>query len=202
MHCRMLQTPSAQRGGITILVALMLLVLLTVTAVGMSRNAFREVVISGTERQGAQARNVADSGCEYGILWMSPPSLRVAPASSSAEKLQGLAAHLLEDQLYGTPYDLGQNACTTSNTGTPPADLQVPAQSGNGFNLALTAMGKLPTANQSQSAGSVTSGFTPAIGGLNLAAPDLWALRSDGVAKAGEVTFYHSKEAWISTPPR
>ena len=52
---------SSQRGGITIIVTLMLLVLLTISAVAMSRNAFREVVISGTTRQGSMVRNMPEA---------------------------------------------------------------------------------------------------------------------------------------------
>lgn len=197
--------PSSQRGGITIIVALMLLVLLTIAAVSMSRNSFREIVLSGTTRQGSVVRNIADSGIEYSILWMQPTSLRQANSTTdpSAAKLQSLATALVAGQLYGTPYKLDQSAYTGTNTSTPPADLQVPASSGNGFNLALTAMGKMPMTNQSQTAGSASSGFTPASGNIALAAPDLWAIRSDGVySTGGLLTFTHSKEAWISSPPR
>lgn len=195
--------PSPQRGGITILVVLMLLVFLTITAVGMSRNSFREIVVSGTTRQGAMARNVADSGIEFGILWMQPSSMRTAASGSSAATLQTLSTSLVAGQLYGSPYKLDGSAYTTTITTTPPADLQVPAGSGNGFNLALTAMGKIPMTNQSQTAGSSSSGYTPAAGNLAVTAPDLWAIRSDGVVNASSVmTFLHSKEAWISSPPR
>ncbi len=195
---------SSQRGGITIIVTLMLLVLLTISAVAMSRNAFREVVISGTTRQGSMVRNIADSGIEYGILWMQPNSLRQPTATdTSAVQLQALSVALLAGELYGTPWKLNQSAYTVTNTATPPSDLQVPNASGNGFNLALTAMGKMPMTNQSQTAGSATAGYTPAAGNIALAAPDLWAIRSDGVyVAAGVMTFTHSKEAWISSPPR
>lgn len=192
-----------QRGGITILVSLMLLVFLTITALAMSRNSFREIVVSGTVRQGAMVRNVADSGIEFGILWMQPSSRRQAASGSSAETLQNLATSLVAGQSYGTPFNLDGSDYLSINTATPPADLQVPAASGNGFNLALTAMGKMPLTNQSQTAGSSSSGYTPAAGSMALAAPDLWAIRSDGVINAGGVmTFSHSKEAWISSPPR
>ena len=193
---------SCEQGGITILVALMLLVFLTIAAIGMSRNSFREIVVSGTSRQGAMARNVADSGIEYGILWMQPSTMRPAASGTSAESLQSLASWLVTGQRYGTPYKLDQSAFSSCNTSAPASDLQVPASSGNGFNLALTAMGKMPMTGQSQTAGSSGIGYTPAAGNLALVAPDLWALRSDGVVNAGGATFFHSKEAWISSPPR
>ena len=155
------QERSAERGGITILVALMLLVFLTITAIGMSRNAFREVVISGTTRQGAMVRNVADSGVEYGILWIEPPSLRPG-ATGPAAQLQALTTYLQTNVLYGLAYNLDQTAYTASNTATPPAELQVPPLSGNGFNLALTAMGKMPMVKGSSAAWTKDAAATAA----------------------------------------
>jgi hypothetical protein len=178
----------------------MLLVFLTITALGMSRNSFREVVVSGTTRQGSMVSNVADSGVEFGILWIQPASQRAATSGSSADKFQTLATNLKTGELFGLPYNLDGTAYTASNTATPPADLQVPAGSGNGFNLALTAMGKMPMTNQSQTVGSSGTGYTPGAGNLALTAPDLFAVRSDGVVNVGGVTFLHSKEAWISKP--
>jgi len=190
-----------EQGGVTILVVLMMLVLLTITAIGMSRNSFREVVISGTTRQGALARNEADSGVEFGILWIRPTSLQgAAVTTTSAGQFQTLAANLKANELFGRPYKLDGSLYTGTNTSTPPADLQVPANSGNGFNLALTAMGKMPMTDQSQTAGSSSSGYTPASGSMSVIAPDIFGVRSDGVVQTGGATFFHSKEAWISKP--
>lgn len=44
-----------ERGGITIMVVLMLLVLLTIAAVSMSKNAVREVIIAGTSARGPKS---------------------------------------------------------------------------------------------------------------------------------------------------
>jgi len=194
-----------ERGGVTILVSLALLVLLTIAAVGMSRNSFREVLISASTRQGSMARNVADSGIEFGILWMQPATTLPAASGTSAAQLQNLSDYLLAGQYYGLAYSLGPtppSLYTGTNSATPNADLQVPALSGNGFNLALTAMGKMPMVTQSQTVGASTTGYTPAAGNLALTAPDLWALRSDGVITFGGTTFTNSKEAWISSPAR
>ena len=190
-----------QTGGITILATLMLLILLTIAAIGMSRNSFREVIISGSSRQASMARNAADSGVEFSILWMQSPATLQASTPSSIQ-LQALASTLLQGQTYGIAHNLDNSLYSGTNTATPPADLQVPAGSGNGFNLSLTAMGKMPVTNQSQTVGSSTAGFTPAAGNVSLTAPDIWALRADGVVTAGSITFSHSKEAWISSPAR
>jgi len=202
---RSLRDPQA--GGITILVTLMLLVLLTIAAMGMSRNALRDIASSGTTRQGAMTRNVADSGIEWSIYYSDP--INHAGITSSSTSLQTLATTLLAGNLFGVPYDVMTQTPITAtssiqlpNTATVPADLQVPAGSGNGTNLALTCMGKLPITMTSQTAGTPGTGNTPASGAISLTAPDLWAIRSDAQVTQGPVMFLHSKEAWISTPPR
>ena len=195
-------TMHRQSGGITIIVALMLLVLVTIAAVSMSRNSFREVVTSGTTRQGAMVRNLADSGVEWCILYSDPINHPGATASSTA--LQAVARTLLTSQIFGVPYDVNTQAAITTfpNNNSVPTDLMVPAASGNGSNIALTCMGKMPQTMTTQTAGTPGTGNTPASGSISLTAPDLWAVRSDAQVTQGPVTFQHSKEAWISTPPR
>lgn len=194
-----------QTGGITILVALSLLVLLTIAAVGMSRNSFREVVISGTSRQGAMVRNAADAGVEWSIYWMD---LANAPSATlTGAKLLAQKNTLLSDETKsGVAFDISNGAVY----GTPPSvlsldtDQKFPVVNENyqGFSVALTRMGKLPITDMSQ--GTTQGTFAPATGAISKQAPDLWAVRSDGQVQVGTgtfaPTFVHSKEAWITTP--
>jgi len=204
---RSMSQPSrhAQQGGITILVVLMLLVLLTIASLGMSRNAFREIVISGTSRQGAMARNVADSGIEWSIYWMD--SVNRLNGADSAVLLRNLKDTLNADetgQTAGRPWALDGSAYPVGNPPTVPDDQKIGALAGTvqGFTVALTRMGKLPVSDISQ--GSGPGSFAPAQGNEAKQAPDLWAVRSDSQVRVGTgltaTTFYHSKEAWISTP--
>jgi Tfp pilus assembly protein PilX len=195
----------AQSGGVTIMVALMLLVLLTVAALGMSRNSFREIVSSGFSRQGAMARNTADSGIEWSIHWIDLENGKVA--TGTALKMNALKQALLEDDtLAGVAKDITSadpKAPTNyAPNGTLQADLTLPspASTTQGYTVGLTRMGKLPIANMSQ--GSGAGAFTPATGGPLKQAPDLWAVRSDAQLIQGGTsnTFIHAKEAWISTP--
>lgn len=198
----------AEAGGITIVVALMLLVLLTVAAVAMSRNSLRDIVTSGFTRQGAMARNVADSGIEWGIYWIDLENSKTATVT--ALKMANLTDGLLLDTtLSGKPRDVNSFVPGTSSAsdtyspgGTPPVDLMLPTPAGvaEGFTVGLTYMGKLPITMMSQ--GSGTNSFTPAAGTDNKNAPDLWAIRSDAQVNQGGMTFVHAREAWVSTPAR
>lgn len=196
---RHLKNPEA--GGVTILVVLMLLVLLTIAAVGMSRNSFREIVMSGTARQGGMARNVADSGVEWGIYWLDLNNSQASDAPLEAQALNALKVALLKDQtLSGRAWDI----TSTATLYTPGANSVVALPTSSTltdttqtFTAGLTRMGKLPITDMSQ--GNGTGAFAPASGAEVKQAPDLWALRSDGQVTVGGVTFTHAKEAWIST---
>jgi hypothetical protein len=202
---------SAQQGGVTILVALLLLVFLTVVAAGMTRNSFREIITSGTARQAAMARNVADSGVEWSLLWLVPANVPNSDQKSAAFMAgdAGLAKTLLQQPgLAGQYFKLSGTASSpTAYTGpgsqTMPSDMTVqnsPDGVTQGFTLALMLMGHLPQTDSSQ--GISVGSFRPAAGGVDLTAPDLWSVRSDGQVTMGGVTFRQSREAWISTPTR
>jgi type II secretory pathway pseudopilin PulG len=208
--CRHRDLRHSEAGGITIVVALMLLVLLTVAAIAMSRNSLREIVTSGFTRQGAMARNAADSGIEWGIYWIDVDNSK-SVGSPTALLMGPLADGLLKDTtLSGQARDVATFVAGTSNpndvyspgTASLLADLTLPTPPGvtAGFTLGLTNMGKLPIAMTSQGAG--TNSFTPAAGSVNKNAPDLWAIRGDAQVIQGGMTFVHDREAWISTPVR
>ena len=192
---------SPQTGGITIMVALMMLVLLTLAAVGMSRNSFREVVSSGFNRQGAMTREVADSGLEWTMYWIAlnnSPNATGSAISLNNEMnvlLQNPAqAGIAKDIITGADYKPG---------GTLAADMTVPGPTGTteGFTIGLTAMGQPGITGMSQGIGQ--GSYSPASGGTNgsgTSAPYLWAVRSDAQVIQGGVTFNHAREAWISSP--
>lgn len=196
------KTQRKQQGAITILVALMLLVLLTIASLGMSRNSLREIVSSGFTRQGAMARSVSDSGIEWSIHWLEDENAKQAGGSVAATTLTQLKRTLLLDPtLAGKAKDATQAVPTDYVPGKyPSADFDLPSPTGvtQAYTLGLTQMGKLPIADTSQGSGS--GAFTPATGAVNKNAPDLWAVRSDAQVVQGGVTFVHAKEVWISTP--
>lgn len=179
-NARSLAHPEA--GGITIVVSLMLLVLLTVAAVAMSKNALREMIISGTSRQGAEVRALADSGLEYSIYWMiqereNRPTIN--PTASTG--YQGLIATMdtlrNQPELGGSYYLVG----TSSDMTVVPT----PGKTGT-FDLWMLRMGKLPIVLTSQIDERLK--------------PDLWAIRSNGLLDYGGATqFQHSREIWVST---
>jgi len=73
MHTRFPQVPrNSERGGITILVALVLLAVMSVAAFAFSRNTLRDAITSGYTGQGIKAGEAADAGLDWFMVWGHP----------------------------------------------------------------------------------------------------------------------------------
>lgn len=68
-----------ERGGITILLALIILSVMTVAAFGLSRNTLREIAITGNESIGRKTFESADSGIDWTITWID---INAVPATA------------------------------------------------------------------------------------------------------------------------
>ncbi len=177
---RSLQHPEA--GGVMILVTLMLLVLLTVAAVALSRNALRELIVSGSSRQGTETREIADSGLDYTIYWMiqereNRPTVDPAATTGYAGLIAAMDKLRNQPELGGRYYTINTDSSMTFK----------PASGKTGsFNLALLRMGKLPIVLTSQIDERLK--------------PDLWAVRSNAtLSYSGGMAFNNSREIWVST---
>jgi hypothetical protein len=77
---------SSERGGITILLALILLSAMTVGALALSQNSLREISITGNETTGRKAFEMADAGLDWVITWGSPNvPLQTEPARKALQ---------------------------------------------------------------------------------------------------------------------
>lgn len=180
MPIRRRSLKDSETGGITILVALMLLVLLTVAAVGMSRNSLRQIVIASTVRQGAEVMNTADAGLEWTMFWMYPPNAISGSPSASASALLAIMSTLQTDPtLAGKTQPLSAAGSEMIYTNTNGATRQ--------FGLQVTQMGQVKP---------------PGFSVQNVAFyPLAWSVRSDAqVSYPGGLTFQHSREMWATTP--
>jgi len=181
-----------EAGGITILVALMLLVLITITSISMSKNALREAIITGVSRQGSQVRNIADAGLEWSIYWMTddPNGLRPAPGNTTgAYAVQSTKSTLVKAQQTGmTTGAITNDDMTLSASGVTPKQR---------FELFMTYMGnpRLKYTQADPHASSITAASPATV--------QLWSIRSDGYIDYGTSgpTFLHRREAWFTIPP-
>lgn len=172
-------TRATQSGGITILVVLSMLVLMTVIAVGMSRNSLREVFIVGSSQQAAVVRQTADTGLEYSIVWMKADKVPTDTGAIKFKEVQGLLVHNTESAGLSTP--IAPVGAT---------DMQMPAPTGQSrsFTLKMMRMGKVEP--------DMVSGGVVDTRSWN----DLWIVQSSGRTVLGATTFQHDKEVWVTTP--
>ncbi|BDU73369.1 hypothetical protein [Mesoterricola silvestris] len=172
-----------QRGAITIVVALMLLVLLTIAALGMSRNSVRDIMITATARQAAMARNEADTGLDWAIYWLAPANQDTGGNSGAPGSVQFTAT--IQNLITNTAsagVKTSLSKVTTSTTGGH----------SEAFALDVTRMGKLESPGNDQKL--VTDWRLW---------PDIWAIRSNATVDYGNgLTYVHAKEAWLTTPVR
>jgi PilX N-terminal len=183
-----------QTGGITIVVALMLLVLLTVSGIALSRNSLREVIISGTTRQGTEVRNVADSGIEWACYWLTPDPTGLTKATPDAAALA-----------FATPVKTLSKELERSGEAMAVAATGVMTRSESdgatrAFDLSLIRMGKqqldLTGGAPSTGAGGMSQAIPPEM------LPDIWSVRSTGTLSISSLTFQHIREGWVTAPPQ
>ncbi|HJV89958.1 MAG TPA: hypothetical protein VJ623_06610 [Holophagaceae bacterium] len=170
----------SQSGGLTILVVLSMLVLMTVLAVGMSRNSLREIFIVGASRQSAVVRQAADSGLEYAILWADT---RKTPSALGATNLQNTFSTLLSSR------DNQGVSTAVATSGATDTVLPAPAGQTRSFSLKVLRLGKIQPVNTS---GQLDERL------FN----DLWVIQSSGKVSVGATTFEHDKELWLTTTAR
>lgn len=87
----------AERGGITIVVALVLIVLMSLAAFSMSRNAIRQLASSGSILQGGKATEAADAGLDWFIVWSGDDNQSIAQSAATTSanwKLQQIMGDL------------------------------------------------------------------------------------------------------------
>lgn len=168
----------AERGGITILVVLSLLVLITAAAVGMSRNSMRELMIVGSSRQAANVRQAADAGLDFAVLWINPQNNTTGVSSLEFQKQADSLAQNTENQ--GIYFPVSGGAPTTETT------LQNTPDYRQAFSVSLLRVDQLDIPLSSDPR----------------AKPDLWVVHSAGTVAAGSTSFQHDKEMWVTTAVR
>jgi hypothetical protein len=76
---------SSEAGGITILVALVLITVMGAAALGLSRSSIRELAITGTLVHGTKADKAADAGLDWFITWSHPDNVLANEGGGSAQ---------------------------------------------------------------------------------------------------------------------
>ena len=103
-----------QAGGAAILLALIILVVMSLAAFGVARNALRDLAIVGTVTQGTKAEQAADAGLDWFIIWTHPDT---APTATSLTGNKALISKLTD--IKSTTWGDAANATWSINVADP-----------------------------------------------------------------------------------
>jgi hypothetical protein len=187
-----------QQGGLTILMALVLLAVMGAATFSLSRNALREISMAGTLMQGNKAAAGADAGLDWVIIWgqggVDEASYKLANPTS--QELTLLAK--IKSTLSTTP---GDPVLFTANLDpTMTLNQGGSATTRQDFDLEMRFLGALP-ASQTGGGSSDNSG---AAGGTKVGSTSgdyLWRFVSTGHATPQNAQTYQAKRELIATLP-
>lgn len=186
-----------ERGGVTILLALILLIVMGAAALGLNRNTLRELAMVGNLVQGEKAGAVADAGLDWVIIWgqgawMKEPDFASAHATGNQAALVAtLKTAVRTGQT--TPWTLAADATMTmagkSGTTTTAQSFDLSIQPLG----ALTGQGTAASSNNNEASGNTdpNSGFLRST---------QWLITSVGKANNNGVVFQASREYTATIP--
>lgn len=73
-----------QKGGLAIILALVILMIMTVAALGMASSSIRELTTTGSVLQGSKAAEAADAGLDWVIVWSHKDNVDANATSGTA----------------------------------------------------------------------------------------------------------------------
>lgn len=186
-------TQTREQGGVTIVVALMLLVLLMVSALSMSRNSLREIFLTGGMRQATDVMNQADSGLEWALYWLGPATERPAPGGNQPGAAAFVAAWT--EQQADLTKQGAWTAIMASTPTSPYTDLKtVETAVTKSTDIEVMYMGKVARDPSSQ---NLPTQVTAQL------APDVYAIRSTATAAyTNGPTYRHRREVWTTAAIR
>jgi len=189
---------SQQRGGLTIVMALVLVGVMGAATFSLSRNAIRELSMAGTIIQGNKAAAAADAGLDWVIIW-GQGGVKVSdftaasPSASQNKLLSDMKTTLSSTSGYPPTTILGKGVEAMSlNWGTATTD--------QNFDIEFRFLGALPAGRQ----GGGSSDNSGASGGTKVGGASgdyVWRVLSTGRAKPQDGQTYQAQRELIATLP-
>lgn len=185
-----------QQGGLTIIMALVLVAVMGAATFSLSRNAIRELSMAGTVIQGERASAAADAGLDWVIIWgqggVNNAAFTAAiPGDSPKNLLQGMKDILASSTGYN-PLSL---------PGTSALDMALTqANNAQNFDIEVRYLGSLPAGRQ----GGGSSDNSGASGGTKVGGASgdyLWRVLSTGRATPKDGQTYQAQRELVATLP-
>lgn len=191
---------SRQQGGLTIIMALVLVGVMGAATFSLSRNAIRELSMAGTIVQGNKAAAAADAGLDWVIIWGQGAVNEASFNSATPSAKEKAFLKMIKDTIASST---GYPAVTIASGGDASMTLdQVgTAKTRQEFDIEARFLGTLPVGRT----GGGSSDNSGASGGTKVGGATgeyFWRFLSTGRATpTGAATFQSQRELVATLPP-
>lgn len=189
-----------QQGGLTIIMALVLVGVMGAATFSLSRNAIRELSMAGTLIQGNKAAAAADAGLDWVIIWGQGAVNEASFTSATPSSKETALLKMIKDTIASTT---GYPAATIIGVGdaSMTLDHQGAASTKQDFDIEARFLGTLPAGRT----GGGSSDNSGASGGTKVGGATgeyFWRFLSTGRATpTGAATFQSQRELVATLPP-
>ncbi len=190
---------SRQQGGLTIIMALVLVGVMGAATFGLSRNAIRELSMAGTIIQGNKAAAAADAGLDWAITWgqgtVDAAGFTAAGATTSqVNYLAALQSNINSNYLVTTLAGSSVPAMTLNQGGAANTD--------QNFDLEVRFLGSPAASSTGSSSNLGASGGTAASGptsGGGTATVYVWRILATGHATPKNAQTYQAQRELVAS---
>lgn len=188
-----------QQGGLTIIMALVLVGVMGAATFSLSRNAIRELSMAGTIVQGNKAAASADAGLDWVIIWGQGAVNEASFTSATPSAKETALLKMIKDTIASTT---GHPPVTLASGGDAAMSLnQVGSAHIQDFDIEARYLGNLPAGRT----GGGSSDNSGASGGTKVGGASgdyFWRFLSTGRATpTGAATFQAQRELVATLPP-
>lgn len=174
-----------ETGGVTILVALALLGMLTVGAFGLSRGTLRELMVLGAQRQGGQAQESAESALGWSLSALEAPAQDPDPGRMALHQ----AVQALADGMPDLGHEVWIPAAGSMVSRLPGGEQAL-------FQVGLTPMGRMAPPLSSVLPEGLVPGREQGLSGVMV-----WRIQAKSEVRVGSgMGFRGGSEAWVLDP--
>lgn len=192
-------THERQRGGLTIIMALVLVGVMGAATFSLSRNAIRELSTAGAIIQGSKASAAADAGLDWVIIW-GQGGVKLSDFTAATPSAQ--QSNLITKMKESISPTLGYPSFTLAGSGVAAMSMNVgAATTDQNFDVEFRFLGNLPSGRQSggSSDNSGASGGTK--GGTGSLGDYVWRVLATGRATPQNGQTYQAQRELVSTLP-
>jgi len=190
---------AGQQGGLTIVMALVLVGVMGAATFSLSRNAIRELSTAGAIIQGNKASAAADAGLDWVIIWCQG-GVKMADFTAATPGAQ--QTNLISKMKDSISPTLGYPTFTLAGNGIAAMSMNVgAATTDQNFDIEFRFLGNLPSGRQSGGSSDNAGASGDTKGGVGGVGDYAWRVLATGRAKPDLAQTYQAQRELVATLP-